>query len=121
MAERGGTRPQESWVMNSLVSARRTAVDVQYLCWEKAHNLFSGRDEETDVLLALWEDTIEKLYDPVNYIDELSRRLDWATKLIYLRYLQEGIGLQTEWSVRSFDLKISPFGFRPPAIVYLRR
>lgn len=70
------------WYMHGVTNGPRDPLSLLALYLKRATELFSHRDEVTDVLLVIWEDTLHKLAG--NYM-RLWRRLDWAAKLFLIR------------------------------------
>ncbi len=61
---------------------------------QAACRCFSGRDEETDIILAMWEETLEALSRPD--FDSISGRIDWVGKRELLDAFRREQGL--DWS-----------------------
>ncbi|HEY3863074.1 MAG TPA: proteasome accessory factor PafA2 family protein [Verrucomicrobiae bacterium] len=79
------------------------AVDLLFEYQRAAQAAFAGRDEETDALLAIWQDTLKSLAsDP----EELVGKVDWITKRWLLRQFceQENIPWSHPW-LKSQDLE----------------
>lgn len=93
---------RKDWVLRGVTKGPRDALELLLLYYERAATLFSHRDLVTDVVLAVWKDTVEKLaQDPFL----LWRRLDWVAKMFLLRTFKEGAGPEvTMDALRSQDL-----------------
>ena len=74
------------WILRGVSSGPRNALEILSLYYTRATELFSHRDAVTDAVLAVWEDTVNKLaIEPLL----LWRRLDWVAKLFLLRFFKE--------------------------------
>jgi proteasome accessory factor A len=79
------------------------AIDLLFEYEQAAKAEFSGRDDETDLLLSVWHDTLKSLAaDP----EELVGKVDWITKRWLLRQFcqQENIPWSHPW-LKSQDLE----------------
>ncbi len=90
--------------------SRLTAVEWQLLLLEEARRFqeqggFTGVVPQADQILALWEDTLEKL--KAGDLDSLARRLDWVLKLRVLESFRAQRGL--DWTAP--ELKRLDFAF----------
>lgn len=73
--------PTHKWLVERPDGRKISAVDVQRLYLARAQQQFQGRDEETDWLLAEWENVLDDLAtDPMHCVD----RVDWAAKKFLL-------------------------------------
>lgn len=75
-----------NWYMRGVMNGPRHALTLLALYHKRAVELFSHRDEVTDALLVIWEDTLNKLEGNHR---SLWRRLDWAAKLFLFRTFSE--------------------------------
>ena len=69
--------PGQRWEVTLTSGRRATAIEIQAAYLEKARALASGRDRETDWILAAWSDTLDKL---ASNPEELIGVCDWVTK-----------------------------------------
>ncbi|HEY3332827.1 MAG TPA: proteasome accessory factor PafA2 family protein [Capsulimonadaceae bacterium] len=69
--------PSWKWTVRLKDGSTIGAVDLQRIYLARAIENFKGRDEQTDYVLAEWEDTLNKLEtDPMQLVD----KLDWVAK-----------------------------------------
>lgn len=97
------SRKTRDWYMAGIRSGPRSVVRLLNMYLDRAKKLFSHRDEVTDVLLIVWEDTLKQLsIDPM----KLYRRLDWVAKLRAFELLKfsEGDGVTDRW-LQSQDIQ----------------
>lgn len=93
---------RKDWILRGITQGPHDALELLMLYYERAASLFSHRDLVTDIVLAVWKDTVEKLArDPFL----LWRRLDWVAKMFLLRTFREGAGPEvTADALRSQDM-----------------
>jgi proteasome accessory factor A len=81
------------WPVLMRGGAKVSAVDVQRAYLNRAIESLSGRDDETDWVLAEWANTLDALAsDPLSLAD----RLDWAAKRTLLQHLLQEEGKQVD-------------------------
>ena len=96
-------QPEGPWRVQLADGRCVEAIDLLFQYQQAAKAEFSGRDEETDQLLSIWNDTLKSLAaDP----DELVGKVDWITKRWLLRQFckQENIPWSHPW-LKSQDLE----------------
>jgi len=96
-------QPDGPWLVPLSDGRRVEAVVLLQQFQHKAREELGGRDPETDVLLALWEETLAALAaDP----ESLVGRVDWITKRWLLQQFcdQEGLSWGDPW-LKSQDLE----------------
>lgn len=72
------------WFLRGVTKGPKSAVELLGRYVERARELFLGRDEVTNAVIIIAEDTLQKLaLDPMQL---LFGRLDWVTKFEALRY-----------------------------------
>lgn len=95
----------EKWIVNGTIPSNMSAVEVQREHWNAAQFL-RGRDQVTDDLLNLWEDTFDKLEQNPRL---LQRRLDWVKKReiaeYYLRSIPQPIEQEDNTILETLDLQ----------------
>ena len=96
------TVSHRNWCMLGVTRGPRHALALLELYWERAVELFSHRDEVTDAVLVIWEDTMHKIEGNGR---ALWRRLDWAAKLFLLRTFQDATYEPTGQWARAQDLE----------------
>ncbi|TSC83825.1 MAG: proteasome accessory factor A [Parcubacteria group bacterium Gr01-1014_17] len=89
------------WHLRGVTSGPRSVLALLALYLERAIELFSHRDEVTDALLIIWEDTLHKLESDHQ---KLWRRLDWATKLFLLNTFDAVVNDSTGDWARAQDM-----------------
>ncbi len=87
-------RTESPWRVRDSRGRERDVLDLLDRYRLAAHRRFSGRDEETDSLLALWEETLDALArnDP----ETLAGRIDWVGKRGLLEAFRREQGL--DWN-----------------------
>lgn len=90
-----------NWYMRGVTNGPRNVLGLLALYLERAKELFSHRDEVTDAVLAIWEDTLHKLESDHA---KLWRRLDWAAKLFLFRTFTNVVNDETGQWVRAQDM-----------------
>jgi proteasome accessory factor A len=96
-------QPDGPWRVQLADGRWAAAIDLLTEYQEAALAKFGGRDDETDVLLSVWNDTLQSLAtDP----EELVGKVDWITKRWLLRQFcqQENIPWSHPW-LKSQDLE----------------
>lgn len=94
---------RRDWVLRGVTQGPRDALELLMLYYERTATLFAHRDFVTDVVLAIWKDTVEKLArDPLL----LWRRLDWVAKVFLLHTFKEEAGNEASAdALRSQDME----------------
>lgn len=96
-------QPDGPWMV--LLSDGRTesAVELLFQFYEAARAEFAGRDDETDILLEIWQETLTAL---AKQPEALVGKVDWITKRwLFERFVEEeGIQWTDPW-LRSQDLE----------------
>lgn len=88
-AQRLSRDPDLKWLVET-DDGTVSAIDIQRIYWQAAHEQFAGRDAETDWLLREWQTVLNILEtDP----DLLSDRLDWVAKRQLLNLYVESEGV----------------------------
>jgi proteasome accessory factor A len=79
-------QPDGPWLATLADGRCASAVELLFEFCEAAHNEFKGRDTETDIVLAIWEETLSALSkDP----EALVGKVDWITKRWLFRQFVE--------------------------------
>ncbi len=94
------------WFLNGVTEGPKGAVELLGCYVARARELFFGRDEATNAVILIAEDTLEKLASNIRML--LFGRLDWVTKYEVLRLVLEEfpdpIKDEFEW-LRSQDIE----------------
>ncbi|MBM3232750.1 hypothetical protein FJZ18_01120 [Candidatus Pacearchaeota archaeon] len=100
----GITYDPENYILRGFPSKNWTALDVQRRILDSAIKSYSHRDPQTNAILFLWEDTLNKLeYDPF----QLVGRLDAITKKALYTCLDErfpDVPEDSFWQMRGIDM-----------------
>ncbi len=96
------SRQERDWRLEGVMRGPKAAVELLGCYLEQAKSFFSHRDSVTTSILAVWEDTLERLLqNPMS----LWRRLDWVAKLTLLEAFKENVpNWNPEW-LRSQDME----------------
>jgi len=95
--------PTWRWLVRRKDGTTIRAVDLQRIYLDHAKTYLSGKDDQTDLVLREWEDTLNHLEsDPMALAD----RLDWVAKRkMYEEYMEaEGVGWHDD-VLQSLDLE----------------
>jgi proteasome accessory factor A len=96
-------QPDGPWVATLADGRTETAVELLFQFYEAAQSEFAGRDDETDVLLDVWQETLTALGKQP---EALVGKVDWITKRwLFERFIErEKIPWIDPW-LRSQDLE----------------
>jgi len=93
---------KQKWFMHGIGNRSGDVIALLGLYAKRAREIFAGRDEVTDVLLILIEDTLKKLgSDPM----KLYGRLDWVTKLHLINTFEANKSPGDKMDLTAIDLE----------------
>jgi len=84
------------WYMRGLRSRHRGVVNLLDKYLDRARELYAGRDLVTDIVLAIWQDTLEHLEGDLR---KLRRRIDWVAKMFLLEEFQASLSEDEKWTI----------------------